>query len=191
MTNSPIVSLIQDSLNGQVTMRALGCRHHALRELMRHSDENTRSFITSNGINRYSAFRIDMQAYYIATIFAAICLFGPAPKTASKLAVQAIGFQMAVEVARHLNTAIRWTFKIEGDLVAVQRLIDYAQLEPEENQTLVKADEKLSGSIEFSKVLMRYQEHLEPALRDLSFKIEAGQKVAVVGRTGAGKSSLF
>ena len=73
-----------------------------------------------------------MQAYYIATVFAAICLFGPAPKTAYKLAVKAIGFQMAVEVARHFNQAIRWTFKMEMDLVAVQRLLAYAALEPEQ-----------------------------------------------------------
>jgi hypothetical protein len=73
-----------------------------------------------------------MQAYYIASIFAAICLFGQAPKTARELAVQAIGFQMAVEVARHFNTAIRWSFKVEMDFVAVQRLLKYADLDPEE-----------------------------------------------------------
>jgi ABC-type multidrug transport system fused ATPase/permease subunit len=38
---------------------------------------------------------------------------------------------------------------------------------------------------------MCYREDLEPALRDLSFVIEPGDRVAVVGRTGAGKSSLF
>jgi ABC-type multidrug transport system fused ATPase/permease subunit len=38
---------------------------------------------------------------------------------------------------------------------------------------------------------MRYQLHLEPALKDLNFKIDHGEKIAIVGRTGAGKSSLF
>lgn len=38
---------------------------------------------------------------------------------------------------------------------------------------------------------MSYKEGLEPALRNLSFVVEAGEHVAVVGRTGAGKSSLF
>jgi ABC-type multidrug transport system fused ATPase/permease subunit len=38
---------------------------------------------------------------------------------------------------------------------------------------------------------MRYQIHLEPALRNLSFTIKEGEKIAVVGRTGAGKSSFF
>ena len=96
---------------------------------------------------------------------------------------------MAVEVARHFNQAIRWTFMMELDLVAVRRLLDYAALEPEERAG--SRGDKLDGSLEFDSVQMRYQAHLEPALNDLSFKINKGEKVAVVGRTGAGKSSLF
>ena len=49
----------------------------------------------------------------------------------------------------------------------------------------------LKGNIEFQKVEMRYQLHLDPSLKDLNFKINQGEKIAIVGRTGAGKSSLF
>ena len=118
-TNGPIISLIQDCINGQVAMRSFECNQFFLREFWRHTDKATEAYVTSNGVNRYSAFRIDMQAFYIATIFAGISLFTELPKTQSELAVKAIGFQMAVEVARHFNTAIRWTFKMEMDLVAV------------------------------------------------------------------------
>ena len=50
---------------------------------------------------------------------------------------------------------------------------------------------KISGEIEFKGVEMRYSSKLNPALRDLNFKIERGEKVSIVGRTGSGKSSLF
>lgn len=189
--NAPVISLITDSVNGQVTMRALGTRNYFLREFFKYSNSQTRAFVTSNGVNRYSAFRIDMQAFWIATIFAAVCLFGPQPATTAELAVRAIGFQMAVEVARHFNTAVRWTFIIEMDLVSVQRLLKYAHLAPEEVNSGSGSSTRLQGGIKFDKVVMKYQDHLEPALKGLSFKIKPGQKVAVVGRTGAGKSSLF
>lgn len=58
--NAPVISLITDSVNGQVTMRALGARNYFLREFFKHSNSQTRAFVTSNGVNRYSAFRIDM-----------------------------------------------------------------------------------------------------------------------------------
>jgi len=89
--------------------------------------------------------------------------------------VKAIGFQMAVEVARHFNTAIRWTFKMEMDMVAVQRLLRYAELQPEQSKALLEEQqERLEGNIEFINVEMRYQLHLEPAIRNLNVKIAAG-----------------
>jgi len=69
---------------------------------------------------------------------------------------------MAVEVARHFNTAIRWTFKLEMDMVSIKRLLNFAEL-PSENKPGSK-DEKLDGTIEFKQVTMKYQEHLQPAL---------------------------
>jgi len=50
---------------------------------------------------------------------------------------------------------------------------------------------QFDGRIHFKDVEMKYQPHLEPAIKNLNFTIERGEKVAVVGRTGAGKSSLF
>lgn len=118
-------------------MRAYGQNRFFLSEFWRHTDKATEAFVTSNGVNRYAAFRIDMQAFLIATLFAGICLFSESPKTKNELAVKAIGFQMAIEVARHFNTAIRWTFFVEMDMVAVQRLLEYANLEPEERSDMM------------------------------------------------------
>ena len=50
---------------------------------------------------------------------------------------------------------------------------------------------KSYGQIEFRKVYMRYREHLDFVLKDLSFTIRPGQKIGIVGRTGAGKSSIL
>ena len=47
-----------------------------------------------------------------------------------------------------------------------------------------------NSSIEFKNVSAKYREGLPLVLKDLSFSIEAGQKVGIVGRTGAGKSSV-
>ena len=47
------------------------------------------------------------------------------------------------------------------------------------------------GRIEFHDVTMAYRETLEPSIKDLTFNVQPGMKVGIVGRTGAGKSSII
>ena len=47
------------------------------------------------------------------------------------------------------------------------------------------------GKVEFLGASMRYRETLEPSIVDLTFKVEPKMKVGIVGRTGAGKSSIL
>ena len=60
-----------------------------------------------------------------------------------------------------------------------------------EAETLPPGSQGDTGKIEFNNVEMRYKPDLRPALRNLTFKIDPGTKVAVVGRTGAGKSTIY
>lgn len=48
-----------------------------------------------------------------------------------------------------------------------------------------------SGAIKFEELSMKYREGLEPALRKLTCEVEAGKKIGIVGRTGAGKSTIL
>jgi ABC-type multidrug transport system fused ATPase/permease subunit len=83
----------------------------------------------------------------------------------------------------------------ELGLVSLERISGYAQLtaEPELH---AEADAELSnwptgGQIEFQDVTMRYRDDLPTVLNGISFTIPAGTSLGVVGRTGAGKSSLL
>ena len=86
------------------------------------------------------------------------------------------------------------TSELETNIVAVERLKEYSETKCEANWEL-ESDKKLvnwpaNASIEFKKVNARYRDGLPLVLKDLSFAIEAEQKVGIVGRTGAGKSSV-
>lgn len=72
----------------------------------------------------------------------------------------------------------------------LDRISDVLEAEPE--QTLPDGAGMLgiSGEVEVCDLSFRYDDNSPLVLRDVSFKIEAGQKIAVVGPTGSGKSTL-
>lgn len=85
--------------------------------------------------------------------------------------------------------------EIENYFTSSQRVFKYTELESEDD-LVKKSDESLkswpqNGKIEFVNTTMSYRESLEPSIVDLSFKVEPKMKVGIVGRTGAGKSSIL
>ena len=60
-----------------------------------------------------------------------------------------------------------------------------------ENDLAIKSSWPQTGEIEFKDATMRYRENLEPSIRELTFKVQPRMKVGIVGRTGAGKSSIL
>lgn len=78
--------------------------------------------------------------------------------------------------------------------MSVERIMEYCQLEPEKQPDVpenVPSDWPAKGKVEFKDVSYRYSVDGEPVLRGLTFSVEPKEKVSVVGRTGAGKSSLI
>ncbi len=71
-----------------------------------------------------------------------------------------------------------------------ERLTDVSTAEPEQDRTKALPPPVLSGRIEMEHVSFRYDPETPEILHDINLKIESGQKVALVGRTGSGKSTL-
>lgn len=87
------------------------------------------------------------------------------------------------------------TAETETNLVAIERIKKYVDSEQEKPWNLpddgrVPDQWPNRGEIVFSDLQVRYQECLESVLKGISFRVKSGEKVGIVGRTGAGKSSL-
>ncbi|CAF1347212.1 unnamed protein product [Rotaria sp. Silwood1] len=82
-------------------------------------------------------------------------------------------------------------------MTSVERVDEYAHLPQEEDngdsKRLIKAptDWPARGAIEFRNYSLRYQSNLEPTLKNINLAIKPCEKIGIIGRTGAGKSSLF
>ena len=79
---------------------------------------------------------------------------------------------------------------LQNSLASADRIFDLLE-EPAESPFGSSWKERTKGEIEFNKVVFRYAENAPAALNDVSFKIQAGQSVALVGRTGSGKTSII
>jgi ATP-binding cassette subfamily B protein len=86
---------------------------------------------------------------------------------------------------------IGWVTNMVQQAEASQKRINqFLDIEPQ-IQNLVEGHTPVSGSIEFDNVNLIYEDTDIHALKNLSFKIEAGKTLAILGRTGSGKSTIL
>ena len=103
----------------------------------------------------------------------------------SMFAVSALATSFLQPVASLVASAQR----IQLAKAYLERIADVMEAQREQPPDL-KPAAPLSGSLELCRVSFKYDAQSAEVLRDVSLKIEAGQKVAIVGRTGSGKSTL-
>ena len=94
-----------------------------------------------------------------------------------------------------LSGVLRQASRAENSFNAVERVGTYVDL-PSEAPTIIESNRPppgwpSSGSIRFEDVVLRYRPELPPVLHGISFKISPSEKLGIVGRTGAGKSSMI
>ena len=94
-----------------------------------------------------------------------------------------------------LQYGMRQTAEVVNQLTSVERVMQYSRLDNEHANAraieTVKQSWPSRGLVEFRDLSLRYSESDPPVLRNLNFDITPGSKIGIVGRTGAGKSSLI
>lgn len=92
------------------------------------------------------------------------------------------------------NALVRLTGEVETNIVAVERVLEYTQLPSEAPDIIPNRRPAISwpahGAVSFVDYSTRYRPGLDLILRNINLDIRAQEKIGVVGRTGAGKSSL-
>ncbi|KAJ3620811.1 hypothetical protein MTP99_004728 [Tenebrio molitor] len=82
--------------------------------------------------------------------------------------------------------------ELDSRITSTERVLEYANLTPEIDEGRVSPPNSWpkSGKIIFHEVSLRYTPDTPPVLDGVSFEIRSGERIGIVGRTGAGKSSL-
>jgi len=98
-----------------------------------------------------------------------------------------------LNAAKFFNYMIRHYTELESNMNAVERLVNFSKVEKEDIEGSVELEDRWvkEGEVEFKDVCLKYRSDLPLVLNKISFKIKPREKIGIVGRTGAGKSSLI
>ncbi|OJJ48270.1 hypothetical protein ASPZODRAFT_130231 [Penicilliopsis zonata CBS 506.65] len=194
VTRSPIYAHFQESLGGISTIRAYRQENRFALENEWRMDANLRAFFPSIGANRWLAVRLEFIGSII--IFASAILAIISVTTGSGLSAGMVGLAMAyaLQITASLNWIVRQTVEVETNIVSVERVLEYANLPSEAPEVIFKNRPTIGwpaqGAVSFKNYSTRYREGLDLVLKDINLDIKPREKIGVVGRTGAGKSSL-
>lgn len=191
VSRSPIYSHFGETVSGVQTIRAYNLQEHFIRESENRVDYNQRAGYPSIVSNRWLAVRLEVVGNIIIFCSALFAVLGR-----ENLSPGLVGLSVsyALSVTQTLNWLVRMTSEVETNIVAAERLKEYADSPTEAAWTNPDHTPEESwpnnGSIHFEEYCTRYREGLPLVLKDLTFSVKGGERVGIVGRTGAGKSSL-
>lgn len=157
-------------------------------------DANLRAYFPSISANRWLAVRLEFIGSFIILAAAGFSIISVA--TGSGISAGLVGLAMAyaLQITTTLNWIVRQTVEVETNIVSVERVLEYAKLPSEAPEVLSKHRPPISwpahGAVSFNNYSTRYRPGLDLVLKNINLHIKAHEKVGVVGRTGAGKSSL-
>lgn len=191
VSRSPIYSHFSETITGTSVIRAYG-RNHAFVLLSDSKvDENQKSYYPGIVANRWLGVRIEFIGNCIVLFAALFAVIGKEHLTESLVG---LSVSYALQVTMSLNWMVRMTSDLESNIVAVERVKEYSET-PTEAPWEVEDKKPASdwpphGNVEFHDYSVRYREGLDLVLKNLTLQVKGGEKIGIVGRTGAGKSSM-
>ncbi|KAI9714836.1 MAG: hypothetical protein M1820_000125 [Bogoriella megaspora] len=188
---SPLYQQFGETLSGMTTIRAYGDERRFVRDNLNRINTHNRPFIYVWATNRWLAFRADIIGSLVSfcTGMFVILSVGRVDAGAAGLALT-----YAVTFTENMLWFVRLYANNEQNMNSVERIQEYIDVDQEAQPIIHDSrpprDWPDQGAVEFQNYSTRYRDDFDLVLKNISFKIQPGEKVGVVGRTGAGKSSL-
>lgn len=195
ISRSPRYAHFKETIQGLVVLRSLHKEDWFYQQFIDRLAFNQRMFFGHYMVNRWFSSRIPLVGAMVAAattlvITGLVSQGRLSPGVAGLLTVSSLGFWGV------LNMGIRIWAEVEARMTSVERIRSFIKAPQEARQPLPltlsgRPNWPEHGEIEFQDVVARYAEHLPPVLKGLSFRVEAGSRVGLIGRTGSGKSTIF
>ncbi|XP_076017009.1 ATP-binding cassette sub-family C member 2 [Genypterus blacodes] len=190
VSRSPIYSHFGETVAGLSVIRAYGHQERFLKQNETTIDENLKSVYPWIVSNRWLAIRLEFLGNLVVFFAALLAVIS---RKSLDGGLVGLSISYALNVTQTLNWLVRMSSELETNIVAVERVSEYTKIENEakwvtDTRPAVKWPE--AGKLRFENYKVRYRPELDLVLHGITCDISSSEKIGIVGRTGAGKSSL-
>ncbi|XP_023231345.1 multidrug resistance-associated protein 4-like isoform X1 [Centruroides sculpturatus] len=193
-SRSPVFSHLSVSLYGLTTIRAFKAEDKFLSTFNEYQDKHTATWIIYIALNRC----LSIYGHIICYVNFLITVIIFSVSVHSDDAGSQIGLVMnyGVLFVMYFQGLIRTSSEVNFQMNSVKRILNYSKLKSEASYESLPdkrppSDWPQKGKIDFDDVSLQYSKDKNIVLKNLSFRIHSGEKIGIVGRTGAGKSSII
>lgn len=191
LLRSHVFAKFGEGLSGAASIRAYGLKDRFLADLRQSIDSMNAAYYITFSNQRWLSLRLDTignALVFTVGILVVTSRFSVNPS------IGGLVLSYILSIVQMLQFAVRQLAEVENGMNAVERL-QYYGTSLEEEAPLHTVDVRPSwpekGEIIFDNVEMRYRENLPLVLKGLSMHVKGGERIGIVGRTGAGKSSIM
>ncbi|KAI2473932.1 ATP binding cassette (ABC) transporter subfamily C member [Diabrotica virgifera virgifera] len=187
-SRSPMLGHLNATLEGLTTVRASNVQSILIEEYDRHLDLYTSANFTWYMSSRAFGFFVDMLSNFFLIFIIMDYLFFKRDITAGDIG---LSLTQISQLSIVLTWGIRVFTELENHMTSLERVIEYTNIKTEKKDGTTVQNWPSTGSISYQNVYLAYGDSDSFVLKNLNFEIKPGEKIGVVGRTGAGKSSIL
>ncbi|KAF5283714.1 hypothetical protein FQR65_LT13749 [Abscondita terminalis] len=193
VTRSPVFAYLNASLQGLTSIRAFRAEAALIKEFDELQDLHSVTWFLFISTSRAFGYWLDLICViYIALVTLSFLFVGEETFGGNV----GLAITQALGLTGMFQWGMRQSAEMENQMTSVERVLEYNDIEHERP---LKSDSKKKpaatwpdkGKIQFVKVYLNYFPDDSPVLNNLNFTVKPLEKVGIVGRTGAGKSSLI
>ncbi|RFU34609.1 hypothetical protein B7463_g1692, partial [Scytalidium lignicola] len=188
---SNVFAKFSEGISGTASIRAYGLKDRFIKNLRDSIDDMDSAYFLTFANQRWLSTRLDIIGnllVFVTGILVVTSRFNVNPS------ISGLVLSYILSIVQMLQFTVRQLAEVENGMNATERLHYYAtQLEEEAPLHTIEVRESWpeTGEIIFENVEMRYRQGLPLVLQGLTMHIKGGERIGVVGRTGAGKSSIM
>lgn len=189
ISKSPILNIVGESIPGAMIIRSYNYENLCLNNFFSKVDDLLKVNNFISGTTSWFGLCLDLIIYLFSIFLIVFAIVFE-----KNFTPQGIGLMLTYSLIMqlHLFNLLTNIGIISSNMVSMERCLEYTQIESEKTSEprTIPHNWPENGEVEFINYSVKYRSDSETVLKNLNFKIDAGQKVGVIGRTGSGKTTI-